>query len=215
MKKITRKNLEKFLKEYSTNELILDIGAGRVETNHSYIQFFPNRHTIDIDAARMPDTVGDIHALPFNDCSFSFILCTEVLEHCHTPQKAIDEMYRVLKPGGKLVLTTRFVYPIHDAPHDYFRYTKYGLRHLFKNWNIEVIKPETETFSALGALFQRIGFQTNMRGGKFTKFLLYLAAWLFDNLNWLLKEEYGNIQKSKSEETIISTGYYLVAKRSI
>lgn len=215
MKKITRGSLRSFLEKHKTDQKILEIGGGDTSSNHLYTDLFPNRHTIDIDPARKPDTVGDAHALPFDDASFDFILCTEVLEHLHTPQKAIDEMNRVLRPGGTLVLTTRFVYPIHDAPHDYFRYTKYGLKHLFRNWNIEILNEESLSFSTIGALLQRIGFQTRVKGGRVTKGLIYFFAYLCTLLDSFIKSEYGDIQKSKEEEGILTTGYHLVAKKRL
>ena len=192
---------------------MLEVGGGRLSTNHSYGDLFPNRHTFDIDPQRLPDTVGDVHTLPFSDNTFEFILCAEVLEHLHTPHQAIAEMGRVLKPGGMLILTTRFVFPIHDAPHDYFRYTKYGLQHLFKGWEIIELSPETGTMSAVGALIQRVGFQTDLKGRKLTKILLYSLAWLFDHLNGLLIVEYGDIKRQSVETDIITTGYYLAAKK--
>ena len=123
-------------------------------------------------------------------------------------------MYRVLKPGGQLILTTRFVYPLHDVPHDYFRYTKYGLQHLFRNWHIKEIHPETGTFSALAALTQRIGFQTRLRGGKFSKLCVYTLAYLLDRMNGLILNEYGNIQKTSPEDHIMATGYYVIAVKN-
>jgi SAM-dependent methyltransferase len=213
MKKITRKNLRPFLERYATSKVVLEIGGGRVSTNHSYQDLFPNRHTVDIDPLRLPDTVADAHALPFEDNSFEYVVCTEVLEHLHTPTQAIAQMKRVLTPGGTLILTTRFVFPIHDAPHDYFRYTKYGLQHLFKDWEIIELSAETKTMSALGALLQRVGFQSTLKGGKITKLMLYGLAGIFDRLNWIIKKEYGDIKKERSEIDIITTGYYLAAKK--
>ncbi len=213
MKKLTRMHLRPFLMRHATSEEILEIGGGRATTNHSYEDLFPKRQTFDIDPERLPDVIGDAHSLPFVDASIKNILCTEVLEHLHTPQQAVNEMHRVLVPGGTLILTTRFVFPIHDQPIDYFRFTKYALQQLFKEWEIVEIVPETQTFSAIGALIQRVGFQTNLRGGKLTKLFLYSLAYLFDNLNWLIISEYGNIKKDKPETNIMTTGYYLVAKK--
>ena len=213
MKKITRKHLRPFLEKYATDKVVLEIGGGRLSTNHSYEDLFPHRHTYDIAPERLPDTVGDAHSLSFEDNSFEFILCTEVLEHLHTPQQAIAEMKRVLQPGGTLVLTTRFVFPIHDAPHDYYRYTEYGLRHLFKDWDIIQLQAETQSFSAMGALFQRLGFQTNLKGGKFTKIILYGFAFLLDRLNWIIKEEYGDITKKSLTKNNFTTGYYIVCSK--
>jgi SAM-dependent methyltransferase len=212
MQKITRKNLRPFLEKHATTKEVLEIGGGSRDGNHTYSDLFPNRHTFDIDEQRQPDTVGDAHAMPFADSSYECILCTEVLEHLHSPWLAIAEMQRVLKPGGELILTTRFVYPLHDTPHDYYRYTEYGLIHLFKGWEMVELVPETQTMSAIGALIQRIGFQTDVRGGKITKLCLYALAGVFDHLNWLLKKEYGSITKDTEVKNIITTGYYLKLK---
>lgn len=213
MQKITRKHTRPFLERYATAEPVLEIGGNRITGNHSYEDLFPNRHAFDIDPARKPDTVGDAHDLPFENDSYDYILCTEVLEHLHTPHQAVAEMERVLKPGGTLILTTRFVYPIHDAPHDYFRFTEYGLKHLFKNFEITELIPETNTMSAVGALIQRVGFQTDVSGGKFTKAILYSLAYLFDRLNWIVVKEYGDIKKQQENKNIITTGYYLSCKK--
>jgi SAM-dependent methyltransferase len=209
MKKITRRNLEPFLARYATKEKTLDIGAG----GSSYSRYFPNRVTLDIDPARKPDIVGDAHALPFPGSSFSSVLCTEVLEHLVDPKKAIGEMKRVLTPGGTLILTTRFVYPIHDAPHDYWRFTKYGLLELFKDWDVVELIPETRAFSTIGVLLQRISFQTKLYLNELAKIPFLIAAWFFDHLNFIIREEYGDIGKKKPETDIMPSGYYLVCKR--
>jgi SAM-dependent methyltransferase len=207
--KITRAHLETFLAQHATDARVLDIGAG----GSSYHRYFPNRVSIDIDPARKPDVVADAHALPFKDQEFEALLCTEVLEHLRDPRTAVSEMSRVLRSGGTLILTTRFVYPLHDTPHDYWRYTKYGLRDLFKEWDIVTLEPEVGTFSTIGVLLQRIGFQTRLKGGKVTKAAVYALAWVFDHLNWLVQDEYGDITRSVAETDILASGYYLVCKK--
>ena len=211
--KITRAQLDPFLKRYRTEALVLDIGAGKVSTNHSYTEYFPNRHTVDVDPKRLPDTVADVHQLPFQDGSYDVVLATEVLEHCHTPPRALSEMVRVLKSRGTLILTTRFVYPLHDIPHDYYRFTEYGLRHLLSDMDILELTPETETFSALGALLERVGFQTTLRGGKLTKAVVYSVAKILTKLNWLIMSEYGDIGRRTPTSHIMTTGYYVVARK--
>jgi SAM-dependent methyltransferase len=207
--KITRKNLELFLRRHATEKHVLDIGAG----GSGYDRFFPNRVAIDIDPSRKPDIVADAHQLPFEEGEFEMVLCTEVLEHLKQPQVAINEMHRVLKPGGKLILTTRFIYPLHDVPHDYWRFTKYGLKELFQEWDIVELEAETSTFSTIGVLFQRIAFQSKLKLNKLVKLKLFFLAYIFDHLNFLLKEEYGDIKKSMSEEHIMPSGYYVVCKK--
>lgn len=207
--KITRQSLETFLSKYASEERVLDIGAG----GSAYGKMFPNRVSFDIDPARKPDIVGDAHHMPFSDGEFGMIVCTEVLEHLKDPPRAITEMWRVLKPGGTLLLTTRFVYPIHDSPHDYWRFTKYGLRELFREWDIRELQVETDTFGTVAVLIQRIAFQTRLRLNKPLKLILLILASLVRRSNWLITKEFGDIKKQTVEEGILSSGYYMVCIR--
>lgn len=207
MKKITRTRLRAFLEKHATDARVLDVGAGGTD----YPSIFPNRVTVDIDPARHPDIVADAEHLPFEDSSFEVVLCTEVFEHLKHPEQVVREFRRVLAPGGTLLLTTRFIFPVHDAPHDYFRFTAYGLRFLFEGWNITEIHNETDVFATIAVLLQRAIFQTDVRGGKFTKAFLYLFMRLFLILSPLLRETYGDIQRSRKESSFCTSGLYLVA----
>ena len=105
MQKLTRISMDKFLATQATDARVLEIG---VPGGAGYGHFFPNHTTLDIDPARKPDLVGDIYHLPFPDGSFPVVVMIEVLEHLQEPARALEEVARVLKPGGKLILTTRF-----------------------------------------------------------------------------------------------------------
>lgn len=207
--KIVRRQLDSFLARQGSDARIVDIGSG----NSSYNRFFPNRIALDIDPARKPDVIGDAHNLPFKDGEVEAILSTDVCEHLEDPIKAVSEMYRVLKPGGKVIFTTRFIFPIHDAPNDFWRFTKYGLRKLFKDFEILELEPETTNFSTLAVLLQRIGYQTHLRGNKLMKFLIFLLAKILDHSNGLIREEYGEIGRKSKESGILASGYYLVAQK--
>lgn len=74
-----------------------------------------------------PDVFADGAALPFADATFDTVLLLEVLEHVADATAVLDEIARVLKSGGLLLLSVPFLYPLHDAPHDYRRYTAPGL----------------------------------------------------------------------------------------
>ena len=208
-KKITRKNLDKFLERHATTKRVLDIGSG----GSSYHRFFPNRLSVDIDPDRKPDIIADAHNLPFKDDEFEFILSTEMLEHVKDPFQVERELRRVLSSGGTLVLSTRFVFPLHDTPHDYWRYTKYGLMELFKEWDIIEIAGETRNFSTIGALLQRICFQSRLRFNKLLKLILFIIAWILSKLDWMIIEEFGDIKKGVFEIDLMPTGYYIVCKK--
>lgn len=156
--KITREKLDYFIRKYATKKKTLDIGCG----NSPYSKYFPKRVGVDIEKSKNADILGDAHALPFKDKTFNFVLATELLEHTKDPQKVINEIWRVLKPNGKLILTTRFIFPLHDTPNDYYRYTKYGLKQLLREWYISEIKEETDTIGTIAVLFQRIAIQCNI-----------------------------------------------------
>jgi SAM-dependent methyltransferase len=209
MKKITRKNLDPLIQRYATDKKVLDVGSAA----SPYTKYFPNRVGLDISPDNNPDIVADAHDLPFKEGDFSFVLCTEVLEHVKDPKKVVSEIYRILPKGGVCVLTTRFVYPLHAIGDDRWRFTPTALEELFADFAEVTIAPETQTFSAVAALLQRIIFQTNLRCNKLTKAFLFLLVWLFDHMNWLIKDEYANIEKTKPHSNIMSTGYLVYARK--
>jgi SAM-dependent methyltransferase len=112
---------------------------------------------LEIEAGPGVDVVGDIHDIPRPEGSFDTIICTEVLEHCHDPQRAVDELGRVLRPGGVCVLSTRFLYPYHAAPKDYFRFTDDGLRHLFRAFPEVEVTPLGDRLESAWMLVPRRG----------------------------------------------------------
>ncbi len=212
-RKITRNHLENFLKRQATDKRVLNVGSGA--DLYNYRRFFPNAVSFDVDPNNKPNVIGDAHALPFKNEEFEVVLCAEVLEHLIDPKKAISEMRRVLKSGGTLILTTRFVYPIHDSPHDYWRFTKYGLMELFKEWEVIELISETRNFSTIAVLLQRIGFQSILKVNKLSKLILFTMAVIFNNLNFLTKKEYGDIARKNVEKDIMPSGYYMVIKKRI
>lgn len=211
-RKITRPRLHAFLERHRSEGKTLDVGCG----NAIYGHLFPNRVTVDIEQRPgvAVDIIVDAHNLSvFTNDSFDIVLCTEVLEHLHTPAQAIAEFKRVLKPGGILLLTTRFVFPLHDTPNDYYRYTKYGLQYLLHDFeNVEIME-ETSTIETIAVLFQRIGFQCNTLGLRPLKLLWFCFAWIVMRLRWILTQEYGDIRHKKKERHILTSGYYAVARK--
>lgn len=133
---------------------VLDAGAGMAP----YRELFAHCDYVTHDWPASPherasaaDVVGDLCSLPLEDDGFDVALCTEVLEHVATPLAAVDELYRVLRPGGRMLVTVPFVAQLHEEPHDHYRYTSYGLRGLLERGGFEVedVEPLTGYFRTL------------------------------------------------------------------
>jgi len=75
-----------------------------------------------------PDIYGDAQALPLKDDSVDHALLLDVLEHLPDPERCLNELHRVIRPGGTLTIQVPFMYPLHDQPLDFHRWTRYGLR---------------------------------------------------------------------------------------
>jgi len=116
---------------------VLDVGCG-YQPYRQLIESPPSRATtyVGVDLAEglyatKPDATWDGTTLPFDTGHFDSALATEVLEHCPNPQGTLNEIARILKPGGFLFFTVPFMWPLHDMPYDEYRYTPTALtRHL-------------------------------------------------------------------------------------
>lgn len=101
-----------------------------------------------------PDVFADGAQCPFVDDTFDTVLSLEVLGHVSQPAAVLAEIERILKPGGTLLLTMPFLYPLHDAPHDYQRYTESGLQLALAQSGLEVVelRPRNKGFQVAGLL---------------------------------------------------------------
>jgi SAM-dependent methyltransferase len=207
--KLTRVTLDRFIARHGTALRTLDIGA----QNGPYARHFPNRVALDIRRGLGVRVISDAQSLGIASGTFPVVLCTEVLEHLPEPQRAIDEMFRVLQPDGTLLLTTRFIFPIHDAPHDYFRFTKYGLRHLLRRFEILELQEETDSAATMAVLTQRLGMQAETLGIAPLRAGWLLAAQALRPLSFLITKEYGDSRRLARETGIMTSGYHVACRK--
>ena len=118
---------------------VLDVGAGETDRYGKYFKM-NERVSMDIHAGPNVDVVGSADKIPFPPETFASIVCTQVFEHLKYPQKSAAELHRVLKKGGYAVITVPQMNELHEEPHDYFRYTKYGLQTIFKDAGFTIIE---------------------------------------------------------------------------
>jgi len=113
---------------------VLNLSAGGTATR------YPNVVELEYSIFRHTGAVGDVHCLPFQEGVFDAVVCLNAFEHYREPTTAMNEIRRVLKPGGILFLRTAFLQPLHEAPHHYYNCTEFGLRNWMKEYQIDYIK---------------------------------------------------------------------------
>lgn len=127
--------------------IVVDVGAGECQ----YKKFFLDKRYVSVDFGggdqdwdyTQIDVIADIHKLPIKDEMADAVLCTEVLEHAYNPQEVVCEIARILKYEGKAFFTVPQGWGEHQIPHDYFRYTQFGMQVLLSRAGltaIEIIK---------------------------------------------------------------------------
>ena len=199
---------------------LLDIGCG----TKPYAPLFAGRVTehVGIDMPNCPHEQRQTNAfasaldLPFVSQSFDAVLCTEVLEHVPEPWRAYEEIARVLRPGGRALITTPFLYRVHESPYDFYRYTEFAHRHLAARAGLEVeelrtrggyltaaadmlVKGVRQTMALAGRL---VGLRGGGTGWLGRRFLVGLQTPLW----WMLRRENLNC-------CVYTTGYLVLLRK--
>jgi SAM-dependent methyltransferase len=138
--------------------LVLDAGSG----DAPYKSLFQHTtyESADFQKSRQKYTtttyVCDLKSIPVEDCRFDFVIFNQVLEHVPEPKLVLAELYRVLKPGGKMIYTGPLFYEEHEQPYDFYRYTQFGLRYLLDSTGYVI-----ERIDWLEGYFGTVGYQLN------------------------------------------------------
>jgi SAM-dependent methyltransferase len=158
---LERESIYRFLDEQvrllAIGSRVLDVGAGEAP----YRELFDEHDYVTLDYADTPhsghvDLHGAADSIPAEDGSFDAIVCTQVLEHVPRPLRALQEFHRVLRPGGTLIATVPFAWEEHEAPYDFYRYTRYGIEQLLGDADFAEIevRPRTDCFTTLAQLIR-------------------------------------------------------------
>lgn len=189
-KVLSRQGLYPFLDaEFSAippGSRVLSVGAGGEVNRRLYSEGASRGFEIvssDIDPLRGPDVVADVCSPVFADGSFDVVVMSEVLEHVRSPHHAVDRLHACLRPGGVLLLTAPFLLPIHERPHDYFRYTHYGLRMLLSEFEEVVIRERNSWPAAVNVVAARLAVDERLSSRLAAPLFVLLA---FLNLPFVL-----------------------------
>jgi SAM-dependent methyltransferase len=191
---------------------VLDAGAG----DAPYRELFEHCDYVTADwtesvhpGARSADVIASLANLPMADESFDAVLCTQVLEHVDDPLAVLAELQRVLRPEGRLWLTVPLVWPLHEEPFDFFRYTPYSLTTLLGQAGfVDVdVAPRNGYFATIAQLLRvapdAVGWQVDGRGPS--------RARLFEDLRRLADQL--EAFEGVDERRIFPLGYQATARR--
>ena len=198
---------EKAIREHASGRF-LDLGCGFVPLFGVYKDLVRDTTCVDWENTLHPsphlDQCCDLNKpLPLPDAEYDTVLLTDVLEHIHSPESLWKEIARVMKPGGKLILGVPFLYPIHEAPHDYFRYTEHTLRFYCERGGMKMISLEVYGGIAAG-IFDLLARMVSRSG--------ILSGLVFGTGSLLLRSPIGKISATRTSSTF-PIAYCLVAQK--
>jgi SAM-dependent methyltransferase len=141
-----RQEVERFAGSLPESARVLDAGAGELR----YAAAFARHRYVALDLAigdaawdySKLHLLADLERLPLADGAFDATVNIVTLEHVRRPQQVLGELARVLRPGGRLLLVAPLEWEVHQAPHDFYRYTRYGLEHLLRTAGLAVRRIE-------------------------------------------------------------------------
>lgn len=199
------------LKQYSHGRLI-DLGCGdmpfrgllskQIESYES-LDFFPRSSQVTY--------TGDIQQMDMIPSdTYDTAICLEVLEHVADPFLAVREIHRTLKIGGVLIVSVPHLSRLHDEPHDYYRYTQYGLRYLLEQNGFSV-----QILERRGGLFSFLGHQisTVVLGLVWRTPILRQMAWFLNS--WLIVRGAYTLDRLLDRSGIFALGYTAVARKQL
>lgn len=211
-KKMSRKGLYPFLSEQfkatEPGRRVLSVGAaGEVNSLLERVAAENDFEVVqlDIDSRLKPDIVADICSWSAPE-AFDVVVAAEVLEHCHHPRAALANLGESLRGSGRLILTVPFVFPIHDAPVDYFRYTRHGLELLLRDFENVVIRERNNWGETLAVLLARC-VKPDSRTLKALSPAFVLLATLLYPLLWAV----GELIPAR----FLTTGYNVTARKPL
>lgn len=169
------------VKEALGRGLIVNLGAKTARWGEHVVNLdlvMPSGGDAPVPGQGTVDLLGDIQRLPFADASVDGVICTYVLEHVADARACIDEIARVVKPGGQVYISVPFIFPTHPDPLDRWRWTLDGLRHALRAFD------EIEAGNAGGPFSALVSVFPTLLGSVFSNFYLFNAVRF--SLGWLM-----------------------------
>jgi SAM-dependent methyltransferase len=195
------------IKKFARGKLI-DLGCGYMPFKDLISDKISDYHGFDIsDVTGQIKYIGDIQNMSMiSDNFYDTAICIEVLEHIPDPFKAIKEIFRILKPGGRFIVSVPFIARLHDEPHDYYRFTSYGLMHLLKYGNFDIV-----TINKRGGFFSFTGHQLSTLLLGFTWKIPILKQILWSLNSWFITRLFYKLDQITGKMGRFAIGHSAVA----
>jgi SAM-dependent methyltransferase len=151
----------------------------------------------------------------YPDQTYDLVVCSGLLEHVKEPDKLIENLYRVLKPGGKAYVSASSVFSIHRGPENYFHVTHFGARLLFDKckWSHIEIYGSCGPFRTLGINCQRILMQSDIN--ILVRPFIEALAWTLPLLDVFVRKQYDGHRWKKEHEidSMMPSNIQIIATR--
>ena len=180
----------------------LDVGCGMKPYESLFVERFTSYLGLDypttMEGSYGQGTRADVFAsctdLPFSENSFDTVITTQVLEHVSEPQTMLREIARVLKTDGIIILSAPMCWPLHEVPHDYFRYTEFSLHDMLQQSGFEILHAvkRGDSCQTLFQLFIDLFFSVRTDSPKLIRYLSYLFNTLLVLFGWLASKFFPN-----------------------
>ena len=197
---------------------LLDAGCGEKPYSLIYEKLTEQSIGCDVPYCVHDQSAVDVFAtldeLPFQNNMFDTVLCTNVMEHVAENGKAFSELSRVLKHNGHMLLSVPFLYPTHEAPHDFYRYSVYGLIYQLEKNGMEIVS--VTPWGGAGLMFL---VYCNLFLCKFLKIRIidFVFCALQEGIYSVYRKIFlkhliaGGMENGMGK--IISTGYFMIARK--
>ena len=211
---IADKYIDKFKHLYKGD--LIDLGCGELPYKDYFLQYVDSYIGVDWSKTlhdSKADVIADLNKeLNLADACADTIISFSVMEHLCEPQLFLNESFRILKPNGNMILQLPWQWHIHEAPYDYFRYSPYGLKYMFKKAGFSHVKiiPQSGFFSAQCIKWNYFLARLIYKSHALIKYpfaLLFLPFW---TLGQILAPLFDKLDKHWEVETL---GYMVIASK--
>ena len=210
--KISTKNIIGFVREYADAKRVLVVHS----QDFDYRVVFAKCHTASSRSDLMPDYEMDRYYSKLADLKaeeFDLVVATGLIEHVPDPRKLVDDLMVLCATGGHVLIQASSAFAVHEAPHNFFHFTQYGIRELCKDYKVVNVSGSCGPYETIAILLQRIAFQT--KSNPFIKAITMICANGFLLMDRFVSEQYGSMKRNSDTEidSMLPSNVQIVLKK--